>query len=66
MQKAFMNYHLLLPFALCPLTFERSELSPRLPCLDSSPDCISQLTQAAIANSAELVTLDESQGAYPF
>ncbi len=33
--------------------------SPRLPCLDSSPDCISQLTEAAIANSPELVTLDE-------
>ncbi len=30
-----------------------------LPCLDSSPDCISQLTEAAIANSPELVTLDE-------
>ena len=33
--------------------------SPRLPCLDSSPDCISQLTEAAITNSPELVTLDE-------
>ena len=33
--------------------------SPSLPCLDSSPDCISQLTEAAIANSPELVTLDE-------
>ncbi len=33
--------------------------SPRLPCLDSSRECIEQLTQAAIANSPELVTLDE-------
>ncbi len=32
--------------------------SPSLPCLDSSPECVSQLTEAASANSAELVTLE--------
>ncbi len=30
-----------------------------MPCLDSNPDCISQLTIAAIANSNKLKTLDE-------
>ncbi|WP_233220162.1 hypothetical protein [Pleurocapsa sp. CCALA 161] len=32
---------------------------PELPCLDSSRECIKQLTEKAIANSPELVTLDE-------
>ncbi|HHP7231928.1 MAG TPA: hypothetical protein ACFCUY_13855 [Xenococcaceae cyanobacterium] len=30
-----------------------------LPCIDSSNECIEQLTEIAIANSPELVTLDE-------
>ncbi len=34
-------------------------LMTELPCLDSSHECIEQLTIAAIANSPELVTLDE-------
>jgi hypothetical protein len=34
-------------------------LMTELPCLDSSTECIEQLTEKAIANSSELVTLDE-------
>jgi predicted ATPase len=34
-------------------------LMTELPCLDSSSKCIEQLTEKAIANSSELVTLDE-------
>ncbi len=34
-------------------------LTTELPCLDSGSECIEQLTTAAIANSPELVTLDE-------
>jgi len=30
-----------------------------IPCIDSSSECIEQLTEKAIANSSELVTLDE-------
>jgi hypothetical protein len=30
-----------------------------IPCIDSSTECIEQLTEKAIANSSELVTLDE-------
>jgi hypothetical protein len=30
-----------------------------IPCIDSSSECIEQLTEKAIANSPELVTLDE-------
>ncbi len=41
------------------LTSELLTPNSELPCLDSSRECIEQLTQAAIANSAELVTLDE-------
>ncbi|WP_150109208.1 hypothetical protein [Stanieria cyanosphaera] len=33
--------------------------SPELPCLDSSSECIELLAEIAIANSPELVTLDE-------
>ncbi len=33
-----------------------------LPCLHSSPECIEQLTEAAIANSGELQTLQERIG----
>jgi predicted ATPase len=33
--------------------------SIELPCLDTSSECIEQLTERAIANSSELVTLDE-------
>ena len=33
--------------------------SQELPCLDSSSECIQQLTERAYANSDELVTLDE-------
>ncbi len=39
--------------------YELRTTNSELPCLDSSGECIEQLTQAAIANSAELVTLDE-------
>ena len=34
-------------------------LMTELPCLDSSSKCIEQLTEKAIANSPELVTIDE-------
>jgi hypothetical protein len=33
--------------------------SPELPCLDTSSECIELLAEKAIANSSELVTLDE-------
>ncbi len=39
--------------------YELRTTNSELPCLDSSGECIEQLTQAAIANSPELVTLDE-------
>jgi hypothetical protein len=38
---------------------ELEERLVSLPCIDSSSECIEQLTEKAIANSPELVTLDE-------
>ncbi|MGL5836132.1 MAG: hypothetical protein ACRC1Z_23295, partial [Waterburya sp.] len=38
---------------------ELEERLVSLPCIDSSSECIEQLTNRAIANSSELVTLDE-------
>ena len=42
-----------------PIFYPKSKIQNSLPCLDSSGEWIEQLTQAAIANSPELVTLDE-------
>ena len=38
---------------------EIAEIKQVLPCLESSRDCVEQLTEAAIANSPELVILDQ-------
>ena len=40
----------------------KSKIQNELPCLDSSPKCIDVLTEAAIAHSGELQTLEERIG----
>ncbi len=55
------NIPLLLIF-LCLLSspcYSSEENQNYLPCLDSSPECIEQLTNKAIANSQELIVIDE-------
>ena len=37
-----------------------NEINSELPCLDSSRECVEQLTEAAIASSPKLKTLDVS------
>lgn len=45
--------------ALITLNHSFPVMGNSLPCLDSSPGCVGQLTTAAIANSPKLKTLDD-------
>jgi hypothetical protein len=42
-----------------PLPADNSPIQTPLPCLDSSPECVQQLTESAIVNSPELKLLGE-------
>ena len=41
------------------LSWSNPSLAQTLPCLDSSKECVEQLTELAIANSSKLKTLDD-------
>ena len=47
-----------LPVSNEPIQNPKSKIQNRLPCLDSGPECIDLLTEAAIAHSGELQTLE--------
>jgi outer membrane protein TolC len=51
-----------LPVKQPQLITDNWSLNTELPCLDSSPKCIEELTEAAIANSGELKTIEMQLG----